>query len=294
MKYEKPLLNAGLKTGGTKLGTYGASQLGVDLTKDLVKDKVGGILPVAGALYSAYDTIKNADREKAIWNTKLKGGDLAMNTAGWAAKGAAIGSAIPVLGTALGGVIGGLYGLGSGMAGSGKHQDQKLRDSIIRDRMVESGFLTDDYMYGDYNMGLDGGHRTRDNMRVNEINFDNPNAGENVNKLDALGALFGTEFQQNDKMKGMTTSMLYNALNADGEITNDEIMGAYTKAGLDHGSAFEAINELHRNGIIDEDTARAYQGGLNKTFGKDWISPEDEEERKRLAEQGLLFQKYKQ
>ena len=257
---------------------------------------VGNTLGVAGGLYSAYELGKGLEKASKY---KQSGSDLAMTTGVSALQGAGVGGGVAaglgLLGAtgvgfvpalALGALFGGGAGLGAGLMGSGKKTDQIMRDKI-RDNYQEAGLIGDDYMLNNFDIGKDGGFRTDRGTRVQEVDFKEQGAREAVGALNPLGWL--TSGIEDQEMKGMSTGMLYNALSADDGVTMDEVRGLYDKAGLDQASAFEGVTKLYNEGLLTEQEARAGQAALNELYGQEYYSPEDEEERERLANQGLQY-----
>lgn len=231
----------------------------------------------AAGAYGLYDTVANAPKYK---QTGLKG--IGSRAAQGAASGAAVGSVIPGVGTAAGAVIGGLLGAASARWGSGKDKYQVGRDTM-RDFWESRGLIDNKHLFNGYEVGKDGGHRLGDGRKVYEIyagqdkgiqgEWDEATS-EAVGALNPLGAISA---YGDDHLTGMGTGMLYNMLKETGEegVISDEIRGMYDSMGLDHGTAFEAINYMHQNGDISEDEARAYQNALNQIYGSEYTSPED-------------------
>ena len=250
--------------------TGGASSLGSTL---------GSAATIAGGAlgaYGLYDTIEGS-RKKA-----QRGGDLAMTAGQGALSGAAIGSAVPIVGTGLGALIGGGIGLASGYFGSDKDIYQSIgRDEVIRDKWQDRGLIDDQYMMNGVDLGKDGGFRFDDGRKIYEVIagqedgavWDDPRTAEDVSALNALGVLTSEGNIGDiggmtlDNLKGMATGMAYNGLlENDGQITGDELRSLYDKMG-GHEKVISDLGALHNAGKLNDDVF-AMQNAVNQVYGR--------------------------
>jgi hypothetical protein len=255
----------------------------------------GPYLQGAGGLLGAYGLYNTVDKSYAH---RQRGKDLAMTAGSGAASGAAIGSSIDAMtggatmgaGTTIGAIIGSLIGLGSGWAGSDKDAHQMTRD-FMRDQMEKAGIyehhpVTDEK----FSMGADGGYRFDDGRRAYEIvkgqAIGDPEReyteeeGRIVGALNPMGWILAGGADRDDikiKAAGNSVGLLYNELAENGAegISDDEIRDLYSRAGLDHASAFETLNYLRSRGLLTEDEQRAGHNALNELYGSEYYTPED-------------------
>lgn len=232
--------------------------------------------------YGLYDTIAGS------YERRQRGEDLAMTTGQGAASGAAAGSAIPGVGTAIGAIVGGLIGLGSGYAGSDKDEHQLTRD-WLRDQFVDMGIYEHTPATEDtFSMGGDGGYRLPDGRRAFEIvqgmaegapvrDFTEAE-GEAIGALNPLAWIAaGGADREGVPVAGNGVGLLYNELNEGGDpgISTEELQSLYMNAGLDHQTAFEALNLLATREMISQEEQAAGHNALNQLWGEEYYTPED-------------------
>jgi len=156
--------------------------------------------------------------------------------------------------------------------GSGKGKAQRERD-VARQRSVAAGLFDKDYnlTFSDgvtVNMGLDGGatYTTPSGKELKvayENDWDNPMTSFVAGALNPLGTIMSQ-----GKGRGIT-SQLVNAVVANSK-TPDEaynrVREIYSKAGLDFNSSMSILQQMHKEGKLDDSRALADQVSLDMTF----------------------------
>ena len=235
-------------------------------------------LGVAGMAYLYGSNIyENSGKEMMKGNTSTQGGvDLALDSnlvTGW----------INPVTKAMG------LGTVGSMIGSGKGTDQRRRDAwrkwgekveLLEKRENAKGKNSHHVQLVDgsyFDVGLDEGNKTEDGLRIHDVNFDNPMAGEVVGMINPLAAISvgGTK----GKTKGLqehSTGYLTNAALSSGDINQARAnaLSFYQKVGLDKQGAIESLNELLEKEKITPEEHKAFIGGVNTVFAGDTTRPQ--------------------
>lgn len=186
------------------------------------------------------------------------------------AVGATIGSFVaPGIGTAIGAAAGMLLGGLIGSITSGKHKDQKVRDAV-RENLQSAGVIDENYSIGladgsRYNIGVDGGPKAElGGRRPFEIDFSNPIAQYAVawlNPLVHLG-IGGTEKIKTDFVGYFANAAMSNAKGI--EDVRDNVQAIFTQFGVNDETLARGIVSATQQGLLDEQTAMAYLGGIDE------------------------------
>lgn len=246
----------GASTGAAGAGGAGTAGAGLG----------SAALPVAGAAaylgglgytgYQAYDAFKGDNRPAAQKYT--------------AGLGSLLGLAGGPIGVGLGAAGGAL--LGKAFTG-GKDKFQKGRDDI-RAAMQRTGLIDDNYQYEGFDVGKDGGFRLDDGRKIYEVIagqedgavWDDPEISADVAKLNPLGALFMSDYDEAD---GYGTGMLYNMLAETGEdgVTDAEILGLYDRMGLTPQEVASTLDVMADEGSLDRADADVFINDLGALTG---------------------------
>jgi hypothetical protein len=212
--------------------------------------------------------------------------DLAMNwgrssPAAGASSGMAIGASIgtlfaPGIGTAIGIGAGALVGGLFGCITAGKHKDQRVRDSV-RDLLVQGGIINSDFQLqladgSLYDMGKDGGPRAElGGRRPYEIDYSHPLAQYAIAWMDPIIALLaqGNTKIQTDFVGYFTNAILSNAKDLNDVRAN---VGLFlSKFGLTNDQLANAITQMANAGMIDQNTARGWIGGIQQRMDRSFM-----------------------
>lgn len=185
------------------------------------------------------------------------------------AVGATIGSIVPGIGTAIGAVAGMVVGGLIGSITSGKHKDQKVRDAV-RENLLSAGIIDDNYSIGladgsRYNVGIDGGPKEEfGGRRPFEIDSSNPMAQYAVawiNPLVHLG-IGGNEKIKTDFVGYFANAAMSNAKTL--EDVRDNVHAIFGQFGVNDETLSRGIVSAAQQGLLDEQTAMAYLGGIDE------------------------------
>lgn len=214
--------------------------------------QIGGGL---GGAYAAYDAYKNRDDwddKDEKWSGARRGAQV----------GAGIGTAImPGWGTAIGAGVGALGGVTASMLGGGKHQDQRGRDQF-RKEMKDRGMLSDGYNLNladgnKYDIGLDGSHKNYN------VDFSREGIGDVVGSVNPLAYIIAN----GDKKKATDLAGYYtNAASSSGD-SNANALNFYKQAGIDRNTAWQSVDQMVKDGKIDQGTGDAFKAGIDKLHG---------------------------
>jgi len=225
----------------------------------LATSALGKATSIAGGLWGAANLIQGWGR-----STPMAGATNGM------AVGATIGSFVaPGIGTAIGAAAGMLLGGLIGSITSGKHKDQKVRDAV-RENLLGAGIIDENYTIGladgsRYNIGLDGGPKAEfGGRRPFEIDFSNPVAQYAVawlNPLVHLG-IGGTEKIKTDFVGYLANAAMSNAKGI--EDVRDNVQAIFSQFGVNDETLARGIVSAAQQGLLDEQTAMAYLGGIDE------------------------------
>jgi hypothetical protein len=186
------------------------------------------------------------------------------------AVGATIGSFVaPGIGTAIGAAAGMLVGGLIGCITSGKHKDQKVRDAV-RENLLRAGIIDENYSIGladgsRYNIGIDGGPKAEfGGRRPFEVDFSNPLAKSAVawmNPVVHLG-IGGNEKIKTDFVGYLANAAMSNAKSL--EDVRDNVQAIFGQFGVNDESLAQGIVSAAQQGLLDEQTAMAYLGGIDE------------------------------
>jgi hypothetical protein len=185
------------------------------------------------------------------------------------AVGATIGSIVPGIGTAIGAVAGMVVGGLIGSITSGKHKDQKVRDAV-RENLLSAGIIDNNYSIGladgsRYNVGIDGGPKEEfGGRRPFEIDSSNPMAQYAVawiNPLVHLG-IGGNEKIKTDFVGYFANAAMSNAKTLDD--VRDNVHAIFGQFGVNDETLSRGIVSAAQQGLLDEQTAMAYLGGIDE------------------------------
>ena len=185
------------------------------------------------------------------------------------AVGATIGSFVPGIGTAIGAVAGMVVGGLIGCITSGKHKDQKVRDAV-RENLLGAGIIDDNYSIGladgsRYNIGIDGGPKDEfGGRRPFELDFSNPMvqyAVAWINPLVHLG-IGGNEKIKTDFVGYFANAAVSNAKTL--EDVRDNVHAIFGQFGVNDEKLAQGIVSAAQQGLLDEQTAMAYLGGIDE------------------------------
>ncbi len=155
------------------------------------------------------------------------------------------------------GIANPVIGAISAFTGSGKDKDQHARDSIRKNIQSAYGLEKNDYILNGFDFGKDGGFKMENGLHPYDVDFNEAGSGQKVADLNALGAIFsgGGKKQNRD-----TTGLLYNSFKG------GDSKEAYSKAGLNHDSAYGTVHQMYVDGKLDKATADAYKNGLDELY----------------------------
>ncbi len=196
------------------------------------------------------------------------------------AVGATIGSFVaPGIGTAIGAAAGILVGGLIGCITSGKHRDQQVRDAV-REKLQGAGILDNTYSIGladgsRYNVGLDGGPKAElGGRRPFEVDFSNPLARYAVawiNPLVHLG-IGGSEKIKTDFVGYFANAAMSNAQTLT-DVRNN-VLAIFDQFGVSDEMLGRSIISAAQQGVLDEQTAVAYLGGIDERRSIDELPAE--------------------
>lgn len=220
--------------------------------------------PVVGGL-GAYDLFSH--------NDDLQQGGSALQGA---ASGAAIGSPFGPPGMAIGAIIGGISGFLHAKFGSSKGKEQLERDAV-RSHLQENGILDDNYMLTladgtRFDLGKDG-NALLDNVGANidgkrqrhyyDVDFSDPANAQRVAALNPLAYIIAGG---NDKRASDLVGMFTNAI-ASSKDKDSNIASLYSQFGMDHGTAYNTIDQMVKENKLDAGKADAFKNGIDELFG---------------------------
>jgi hypothetical protein len=176
---------------------------------------------------------------------------------------------VPGIGTAIGAVAGMVVGGLIGSITSGKHKDQKVRDAV-RENLLSAGIIDNNYSIGladgsRYNVGIDGGPKEEfGGRRPFEIDSSNPMAQYAVawiNPLVHLG-IGGNEKIKTDFVGYFANAAMSNAKTLDD--VRDNVHAIFGQFGVNDETLSRGIVSAAQQGLLDEQTAMAYLGGIDE------------------------------
>lgn len=222
-----------------------------------------GAMNVLGALYGAYDLIKNFGTLSTAHGA-LSG----------LAAGAGIGSLIlPGAGTAVGGLIGAaIGGILSLFKNSGKDKDQKARD-LMRKALQQNGIIDDKFTIGladgsRYDIGIDGGPKPEfGGRRAFEVDMNNPLM---VKIATFLAPLTQVACGGNQKLAADLSGYLANAAlsNAGGDEAKarENVQAIYGEFKIKPEDILHGLSQLTGSHTLSVDLVNKYSEILKELF----------------------------
>lgn len=249
-------------TGGNRIGSAASPATAAVASNSLGSlgaSTLAKTSSIIGGLWGAANLIQGWGR-----STPMAGATNGM------AVGATIGSFVaPGIGTAIGAAAGMLVGGLIGCITSGKHKDQKVRDAV-RENLLQAGIIDDKYSIGladgsRYNIGIDGGPKAEfGGRRPFETDSSNPlthYAVAWINPLVHLG-IGGTEKIKTDFVGYLANAAMSNAKSL--EDVRDNVQAIFGQFGVNDESLAQGIVSAAQQGLLDEQTAMAYLGGIDE------------------------------
>jgi hypothetical protein len=141
-----------------------------------------------------------------------------------------------------------------GLLAGGKSKDQTQRDGIRGNIQSLYGLKKGDYNLNGVNIGIDGKGLLPNGQKSYNVNFNDPGVDAKVRSLIPLGILLAGK---TGKAQDDAVGMIYNAY-------KDNPMDAYTHAGLDHQTAWNAIDKMSSH--IGVDAANGAKDALDQAF----------------------------
>lgn len=221
----------------------------------------GKFLNAAGAVYGAFDLIKNFGQMSP-----------AQGAMSGLAVGAGIGSFFPggtLIGGAIGAAVGGLISL---FRKSGKHKDQKARDQM-RKALLNAGVIDDKWTIGladgsRYDIGIDGGPKKEfGGRRPYEIDLKDPMAVKISTFLNPLTyiACGGNQKLASDLSGYLTNAALSNA-GGDESKARENVKAIYGQFKITPQELVEGTSKLTKMGAISAEWGKGFISVLKDLF----------------------------
>lgn len=247
---------AGAAIYGSGAAATGATMLGSETAAS-----VAPALGIVGGLYQGYQVQQYQSDAAAGRQRDVN------STAGGAAAGAMIGSAIPVVGTALGAVIGAAVGYAGSKFGSSKGKAQFTRD-IIRKGLKENGVLDENWQGtladgSKYDFGKDGS--TLKWKEIDKVASENKAAWDgSIPLADAMAAGYGFVGQNASNVSAWYNKAAVSNANNDPETAKANIRHFARQQGITYDMIKQKLDEAKADGRIDEAQYNYYLGGAQQ------------------------------